>query len=86
MSFRYKGPASRNDIVDDFVTMLALDAIFAALKAIVDDIVTCGMTFIGLLMAGMNGTTTLTGIYFSGGLWRTGEIGLFGYGAITLRQ
>ena len=31
------GPATRNDIVDDFVTMRALDAIFATLKAIVDD-------------------------------------------------
>ena len=40
-------PATRNDIVDDFVTMRALDAIFATLKAIVDDIVTCGMAFRG---------------------------------------
>ena len=42
-----KGYATRNDIVEDFVTMLALDAIFATLKSIVDneivdDIVTCG--------------------------------------------
>ena len=45
-----KGYATRNDIVDDFVTMRALDAIFATLKSIVDyeivyDIVTCGIAF-----------------------------------------
>ena len=38
-----KGPATRNDIVDDFVTMRALNSIFATLNSIVDDIVTCGM-------------------------------------------
>ena len=43
-----KGCATRNDIGDDFVTMRALDAIFAMLKSIVDDfilddIVTCGI-------------------------------------------
>ena len=44
------GYATRNDIVDDFVTMRALDAIFVTLKSIVDDeivddIVTCGIAF-----------------------------------------
>ena len=32
-----KGPATRNDNVDDFVMMLVLDAIFAKLKSIVDN-------------------------------------------------
>ena len=38
-----KGPAIRNDIVNDFVDDARADAIFATLKSIVDDIVTCGM-------------------------------------------
>ena len=36
-----KGPATRNDIVDD----ARADAIFATLKTIVNDIVTCGRAF-----------------------------------------
>ena len=38
-----KGPATRNDFVNDIVNDARADAIFATLKAIVDDIVTCGM-------------------------------------------
>ena len=38
-----KGYAIRNDFVDDFAMMRALDAIFATLKSIVEDIVTCGI-------------------------------------------
>ena len=40
---KYESFKTHNDIVNDFVTMHALDAIFATLKSIVDDIVTCGM-------------------------------------------
>ena len=35
--------ATRNDIVNDFVDDARADAIFAMLKSIVDNIVTCGM-------------------------------------------
>ena len=37
-----KGPATRNDFVNDIVDDARADAIFATLKTIVDDIVTCG--------------------------------------------
>ena len=37
-----KGPATRNDFVNDIVDDTRADAIFAPLKSIVDDIVTCG--------------------------------------------
>ena len=37
--------ATRNDFVNDIVNDRVLDAIFATLKAIVDDIVTCGRPF-----------------------------------------
>ena len=54
---RLKGPATRNDIVDYFVTMLVLDAIFATLKSIVDDIFddidTCGMAFTPVSLIGL---------------------------------
>ena len=40
-----KGPATLNDFVNDIVNDARADAIFATLKAIVDDIVTCGMAF-----------------------------------------
>ena len=40
-----KGPATRNDFVNDIVNDARADAILATLKAIVDDIVTCGMAF-----------------------------------------
>ena len=39
--FAIKAYATRNDIVDDFVTMCTLDAIFATLKSIA----TCGIAF-----------------------------------------
>ena len=39
---RFKGPATRNDLVNDIVDDARADAIFATLKTIVDDIVTCG--------------------------------------------
>ena len=35
--FRSKGPATRNDFVNDIVNDARADAIFATLKAIVDD-------------------------------------------------
>ena len=49
-----KGSVRRNDFVNDIVNDRALDAIFATLKAIVDDeivddIVTCGRAFTLLL-------------------------------------
>ena len=37
MSCRPKGPATRNDTVNDFVDDARADAIFATLKTIVDD-------------------------------------------------
>ena len=44
-----KGPATRNDFVNDIVDDARADAIFATLKTIVDDIVdyivTCGRAF-----------------------------------------
>ncbi len=42
----YKGPATRNDFVNDIVNDARADAIFATLKAIVDDeksTISCGM-------------------------------------------
>ena len=38
----YKGPATRNDNVDDIVDDARDDAIFATLKSIFDDIGSCG--------------------------------------------
>ena len=53
ISYRHsKGPATRNDFVNDIVNDARADAIFATLKAIVDDekstissTISCGMAF-----------------------------------------
>ena len=45
MCCRTKGPATRNDFVNDIVDDAHADAIFATLKTIVDDIVTDGRAF-----------------------------------------
>ena len=65
-----KGPASatRNDFVNDIVDDERADAIFATLKTIVDDIVTCGraltawlLRFIATRVATLKRTTPLPG-------------------------
>ena len=49
---RSKGPATRNDFVNDIVNDRALDAIFATLKAIVDDEKSTISSTISLRVAG----------------------------------
>ena len=50
--YRCKGPATRNDFVNDIVNDRALDAIFATLKAIVDDEKSTISSTISLRVAG----------------------------------
>ena len=45
LSQTLKALATRNDFVNDIVDDARADAIFATLKTIVDDIVTCGRAF-----------------------------------------